>query len=355
MNIIRRYSIVSRLIIGLTAGTLAMVAVVPTVSAQGKKKKGGGDDDADRKANARDAYNKGTEAYAAGNYSEALDNFKRAQSMIPSPHAQYWIAQCQDKLGEKDEAIASYQALLASSEVDKIGQEKMDTAKARLEALRAPPAEEKPADTAPPAEEAPPPPPETTPVAEVESSTPPPETTSDSSDLKPKNGLVELGLLTGPIFVASDHNLQEMRYPHREYGMGWLVGLRAAFFPHKAFGIEAEYAHGWGSVKGPSPESDDGAQFNTVRGHLIGQLPNWRFVPFVLLGVGDLQATSARLGTDGDFMLEAGLGAKFAAGKLFTPRLDVRFDITQAEGGEFGDGITVHPEILLGLGLTLGR
>ena len=360
MSMVERSSFLSRFTLGLLACLAVTVAAVPEADAQAKKPT------QKERDSARDAYNSGTAAYDKGDYTAALEGFQKANSIIPSPHAQYWIAMSFDKAGKKDEAIKAFDELLANPDVAKIGDEKQTTAKNRVAELKKPPepepapppVEDKPPE--PPPEETPPPPPTDVPPAE-----PPPAEewppAGGDEELEWTNMLGEIGLLTGPIFISSEHNLHEERYTHSEYsGMAWLLGLRAGFFPIKYFGIEAEYAHGWGSVETPPGPAvlgagGDSAQFNTVRGHLVGQAPVGRFVPFGLVGAGVLQATSDRLGADGDFLLEFGIGAKFSATKLFTPRLDIRFDLTQKEDGSFSDGVALHPEILLGLGLTLGR
>ncbi len=180
-------------------------------------------------------------------------------------------------------------------------------------------------------------------------------------DLSPKDRQIEIGLLTGPLLISGAHNLEEERFPHRKYSNpAWLLGLRAAYFMTKNGGLEVEYAHGWGSVAGSASTtlagaSGAGAQFNTFRGHLIAQLSGSRFVPFLLLGAGVLQASSDRLGTDGDFLLEGGLGAKLALNKFFLLRLDGRLEATQKEGGVFSDGIAIHGEVLLGGSFMLNR
>jgi hypothetical protein len=92
-----------------------------------------------------------------------------------------------------------------------------------------------------------------------------------------------------------------------------------------------------------------------VRGHLIGQLPTSRVVPFALLGAGILHEQSKPTGSDSDFALEAGLGLKVMATKLLVPRLDFRMNMTQKAGGGFTDGVAFHPEVLLGLSFTRGR
>jgi len=356
MSMVERSPFLSRITLALVAALAVTVAAVPEADAQAKKPT-----TKERDA-ARDAYNAGTMAYEKGDYAGALEGFQKANSIIPSPHAQYWIAMSYDKAGKKEEAIKAFDELFANPDVAKIGDEKLTTARNRLAELKQPP----PAapEPTPPVEEKPPeaplpvePPPQDV-SAEQPAEEAPPEPAKD--DLEAKGGLFEVGLITGPLFVSSSHNLHEERFPHGEYGgMSWLLGLRVGFLYHKYAGMELEYAHGWGSVEDPPGGAmlggGDSAQFNTIRGHLLGQVPVGRFIPFGLVGVGDLQATSDRLGADGDFLLYFGLGAKFTASKIFTPRLDLRFDLTQKEDGNFGDGVALHPEILLGLGLTLGR
>ncbi len=172
---------------------------------------------------------------------------------------------------------------------------------------------------------------------------------------------MELGLFTGALLISKAHNLVEEGYGRYAYTKPTgLFGLRAAYLMTKNGGLEIEYAHGWGSTEAPSTATladaaGDGAQFNIFRGHIIAGLAGSRFVPFGLLGAGFLQASSDRMGSDGDFLLELGLGAKYAVDQFFVPRLDFRLDMTQREGGGFADGIAVHPEFLLGIGIMLNR
>jgi hypothetical protein len=153
--------------------------------------------------------------------------------------------------------------------------------------------------------------------------------------------------------------LVENGLPHSDYSTAWLLGARFGYYPIQFAGFEIEAAHGWGRVKETSDQplgaGGTSAQFNAVRGYVVGQYPIARFVPFGVVGGGILHATSDRMGDDIDFALVVGAGAKLAASKTFTPRLDLRFDMTQREGGGFSEGIAVHPEILLGIDFTLGR
>jgi outer membrane protein OmpA-like peptidoglycan-associated protein len=90
---------------------------------------------------------------------------------------------------------------------------------------------------------------------------------------------------------------------------------------------------------------------------LIGQIPGSRITPFAVLGGGRMGISSDRLGDDSDPALHVGLGAKLAVDKLWSVRLDVRDNMTgknpdtRSSRGE----IAHHPEVLLGLSLTLGR
>jgi hypothetical protein len=86
---------------------------------------------------ARKAFADGQKAYGAGNYVDAQASFTKANELIPSPQASYWIAKCIDGQNKTEEAIAAYEALLADPDVSKIGEEKLADSKTRLEALKA--------------------------------------------------------------------------------------------------------------------------------------------------------------------------------------------------------------------------
>ena len=73
---------------------LALVVAPGNALAQSAEK---GPTKAER-ASARDAYDKGTVSFERGDYVTALDSFVKANALIPSVQAMYWIAQAQDKL-----------------------------------------------------------------------------------------------------------------------------------------------------------------------------------------------------------------------------------------------------------------
>jgi hypothetical protein len=343
------------------AGCLLLVAAGPGVAhAQ---------DDAAKSPNkaerqtAREAYDKGTKAFEKGDFVTALDSFVAANALIPSVQAMFWIARAQDKLERTEAAIEAYEAITSRGDFSKLSADKATLVRERLAALKASKAPP-PVATAPVEQLAPLPEPEQPPpMVEMPPPpvNPPPPMHDDVDDVLPQRNTAELGVMGGVLFVSPSHNLvQNKTAPQHEFEIpAGVIGLRAAFFPEKVFGVEAEWAHGFGAVK-----DGDGAQFDAVRGHLIGQLPSSRFVPFALVGAGILRAdsgdlgdpeTSLNMGHDTDFLLEAGVGFKVMATKILVPRLDLRLNMTQADGGGFADGIAVHPEILLGLSFTLGR
>lgn len=312
---------------------------------------------------AREAYDKGTALFEKGNYAKALESFNKANAKIPSVQAMFWIAQSHDKLGHTEQAIRAYQELAAHPDFSKLSPDKQQTLNERLAALQpsVPPPE--PAPVAPAPAPAPAtsvePPPESAAPAQAETRplplpSQPPALPHD--ELRPAPHTFELGVLGGVLFVSDSNNLVErgQQHPRFKTGVGQ-AGARAAYFPFTFLGVEAEYAHGFGVSKSQAPYSSAAAHFDVVRGHVIGQLPLPHVVPFALVGAGLLHGSSDPGGSDTDLLLQAGLGAKWIATELLVPRLDFRLNMTQKQGGGLGDGVALHPEVLLGLGFTLGR
>lgn len=355
---------------GLTAGLagcLLLIAAAPGV-ASAQDETGKAPSKAERQT-AREAYDKATKAFEKGDFATALDSFVAANALIPSVQAMYWIAQAQDKLGRSEAAIEAYEAITSRGDFSKLSADKAAVVRDRLAALKAaqppPPApapEPTPAPEPAPAYSEPEPAPSPPPALPSE----PPPLHDDNEDYLPQKNTAELGVMGGVLFVSPNHNFVEGTATQQEFDVPTAqIGVRAAFFPATVFGVEAEWAHGFGAVK-----DGNSASFDVVRGHLIGQLPTSRFVPFALLGAGILRADSGDplaskdlnstatvdgMGVDTDFILEAGIGFKVMATKLLVPRLDIRLGMTQAEGGGFADGVALHPEILLGLSFNLGR
>ncbi len=298
----------------------------------------------DTRSEARAAYDAGTLAFEKEDFAGALAKFKAANELLPTPQALFWVARSLDKLERKDEAITAYQELLDHPDIAKLGEEKRTTAQDRLSALKA----ESEPPPAPVVEQLP-----RGPVQAPPQFAPPAE---GQPKLRWKNHLVELGVITGPLFLNSEHNLAEPGAAHADYTLAWLLGARFGYYPVPFVGFEVDGAYGWGRVKGDAPAGgDDSAQFIVTRGYVVGQYPIDRFVPFALVGAGVIRASSDRLGEDTDFMLVGGAGVKVAVTKVFTPRLDWHLGMTQKQGGGFSEGLALHHELLLGIDFTLGR
>jgi Tetratricopeptide repeat len=314
---------------------------------------------ADRVA-ARDAYDKGTKSFQKGDYAKALDSFVKANALIPSVQAMYWIAQAQDKLGNAEAAKEAYEAVVARADFSKLSADKATVVRERLAALQPPPppapppSEPEPSPAPVEVEPAPPPPPASpAPPAAYEPGAPPPP--PSPSRLLPRPNTLELGVMGGVLLVSDSNNLVEGGREQRAFELpAWQIGARVAYFPLAALGVEAEYTHGFARTEKVGASPSESADFNALRGHVIGQLPLSRFVPFALVGAGILHGTSRPTGADADLLLQAGLGAKLIATKLLVPRVDFRLGMTQKDGGKLTDGVAFHPEVLLGLALRLG-
>jgi tetratricopeptide (TPR) repeat protein len=69
----------------------------------------------DARDRAREAFGEGQTLYRGGNYAAALEAFQRAEAAVPSPAAIYNVARCQERLGQIDQAVASYERYLAAA------------------------------------------------------------------------------------------------------------------------------------------------------------------------------------------------------------------------------------------------
>ncbi len=65
-----------------------------------------------RKADARRHFKAGAKAYAAGKYSDAIDQFLEANRLVPSPALSYNIARAYDKIGNAAQALSFYRDYL---------------------------------------------------------------------------------------------------------------------------------------------------------------------------------------------------------------------------------------------------
>lgn len=186
--------------------------------------------------------------------------------------------------------------------------------------------------------------------ASEDTALPGPAAESPKAKLAPEAGLFEIGIFGGLFRPSIVHNLQEEPSQHRHYGsIAPEFGLRAAYFPLAAMGVELEAA-----VMPSKVEHGSGAGIYAGRGHLIGQLTGHRLTPFALLGIGALGANSETMGHDTDFAVHAGVGVKYPFDDVISARLDLRDTMSQEDQHSNGD-IAHYPEVLLGLTMTLDR
>jgi OOP family OmpA-OmpF porin len=172
----------------------------------------------------------------------------------------------------------------------------------------------------------------------------------------------ELGIYGGAAFVSKQHNLQnlelveESREGHQKLGPGFDMGLRAGFYPLSWLGAEGEL----GVIPTTTRTTDSSATIWTYRLHAVVQYPEYRLVPFALIGAGGMNLRSGRnaLGKDSDPELHIGIGVKYALTQLISARFDFRDNLMQENRltpGVDGGNLVQNFELLLGASFTLGR
>lgn len=167
---------------------------------------------------------------------------------------------------------------------------------------------------------------------------------------KPEANLFELGVFTGLIFPAKDHNIYAQRLTQEEYaGASAELGVRFSYFPLPFLGVEVDAMNSPTSV-----ESGPSAMLYSFGGRIVGQLHTMSLTPFVLLGAGYIGGISEVMGNDADPALSFGAGIKAPLTEAVSLRLDIRDTMSQKYAAPNGDQ-THHPEIQLGATVTLGR
>ena len=129
-------AVLSRISIVLFASILSVAAVGSVTFWPSQAHAQAKGPDKKTKDAARKAYGAGEKAYGEGDYAAAVENFKKADDMIPSPHAKYWIAKSLDKQQRTADAIAAYQALLSDADASKAGEDKLEEARNRIKELQ---------------------------------------------------------------------------------------------------------------------------------------------------------------------------------------------------------------------------
>jgi tetratricopeptide (TPR) repeat protein len=89
------------LFIGLSFGIAALCLAVPSAAAPGEIG-----------VRARAAFERGERAYEAGQYTEAIQAFREADELAPSPPLSFDIGRCYERSGADREALAAYREYL---------------------------------------------------------------------------------------------------------------------------------------------------------------------------------------------------------------------------------------------------
>lgn len=173
----------------------------------------------------------------------------------------------------------------------------------------------------------------------------------------PRPRTAELGVFGGFMFPSTRHGLFEegLVETRRQYKRTAAdFGVRLGFYPIRHFGIEAEGA----GI--PTRAGGDPASLLFARAHLVGQIGLWSVTPFLLFGAGGmgLDSPGSVHGADLDPSLHFGGGVKFHFNEFVAMRLDIRDNVSQScdvcTTNPTENGLRAHhPEILLGLSLTL--
>jgi OOP family OmpA-OmpF porin len=177
---------------------------------------------------------------------------------------------------------------------------------------------------------------------------------------RPRPRMAELGVFGGFLFPSPRHGLYEDTELSERPNFNSVapeLGVRLAFFPIRHFGIEAE--------GGAAPVKASGSKTTLLlpKAHLVGQIGLWSVTPFVVFGVGaiGMDNGSNAVGSDTDPAIHFGGGLKFFLNEWVALRLDVRDNVSRScltcsgPGDELSENgyRAHHPEILLGLSLTL--
>src|SRR5688572_16780990 len=171
---------------------------------------------------------------------------------------------------------------------------------------------------------------------------------------EPQRHLGELGIAAGVFFPSDDHDLYEpITRPQKPlWQAGADVSFRAAYFPLRPLGIEAEFS---ANPTRARTSTNDFVFVYGFRGHLIVQVPVTRIQPFLLGGYGLMGVRShiLILGRDIDPAFHYGGGVKLAITRMLSARVEAR-QIVSALARQENSG-TFHVQLLAGVSLVLGR
>lgn len=108
----------------------------PAAEAQQEAASSAASNDEERRAQARAAFEAAQKAFEEGDYATAYAQFRAAHDLIPSPHAEYWMAASLDHQGREQEAARAYQAFLSHPGASHVGEDKVAEARSRFAELK---------------------------------------------------------------------------------------------------------------------------------------------------------------------------------------------------------------------------
>lgn len=114
----------SRSVLSLLVAVAIAGAPTSQLFAQKKPPVADAKPDKAKQEKARDAYKRGEEKMAAGDFAGAADGYKEANDLIPSAQAQYKMSLAYDKAGKAAEALAGYKAFLGGTVPEKMAEQK---------------------------------------------------------------------------------------------------------------------------------------------------------------------------------------------------------------------------------------
>ena len=176
----------------------------------------------------------------------------------------------------------------------------------------------------------------------------------------PEAQTFEFGLYTGALFVSPGHSLRSPTLQQQAYAAPvFQVGARLGYYPLAYLGFEGDLAVGEGVFA--EDLSDVDGRLVANRGHLaayraqvIGQLPDFSLVPYGLLGVGTLGASSQAQGRNTDFVVHLGAGLKVPLNEGFALRAEFRENLHNRTNDRYA-GIAFSEELNVGVAFRWGH
>ena len=156
---------------------------------------------------------------------------------------------------------------------------------------------------------------------------------------------IDVGVFFGGFVASSSHEFYDPNVMWTKIGTQVDIGMRAAFYPVRYAGIEAEAMI--------LPAVGSTGRLLGFRGHVIGQYP-LKVTPFVVAGVGlmGMRSSDSLLGNDADTVLYVGGGARYQLRKRISVRADAR--LIGGPKARTTGGVATHFEFLVGASFRFG-